>query len=32
MSKELRFSNEARNAIAVGVNILADTVKNNFRP
>ena len=32
MSKELRFSNEARNSIARGVNILADAVKTTLGP
>ena len=32
MSKELRFSNEARNAIAKGVNVLADAVKITLGP
>ena len=32
MSKELRFSNEARNSIATGVNILANAVKITLGP
>lgn len=32
MSKELRFSTDARNAIAKGVNILADAVKTTLGP
>ena len=32
MSKELRFSTEARNSIARGVNILADAVKTTLGP
>lgn len=32
MSKELRFSSEARNSIARGVNILADAVKTTLGP
>ncbi len=32
MSKELRFSSEARNSIAKGVNILADAVKTTLGP
>lgn len=32
MSKELRFSTEARNSIARGVNLLADTVKTTLGP
>ena len=32
MSKELRFSTDARNSIARGVNVLADTVKTTLGP
>jgi len=32
MSKELRFSTEARNSIAKGVNVLADAVKTTLGP
>ena len=32
MSKELKFSNEARNSIARGVNVLADAVKTTLGP
>ncbi|MCZ0933435.1 MAG: chaperonin GroEL, partial [Oligoflexia bacterium] len=32
MSKELRFSTEARNSIARGVNVLADAVKTTLGP